>query len=1139
MKKKYDDKISALVERIKSALRREKLILFVAGLFGTVTALLLVSIALSLLAGIIILPVWVKIGLLVLSGLISIYIFWKLSLSRFFAGSVQAIALRLEKKFPELKGRLIAALQFSEDSELNRRRYSGDLIEATLAQAADTASNLDFGSVVSGYPLWRNLRTTAGAAVFAVALLVIFPGLFSYSYKVYSNPTEVITQPLGYKLSAWPGSEIAIKYRDVDLGGVLLGEKFPEKATVYYKYSGGIWQKSEIDLSERLAIPTALGDSLLFYTTLKQVRRSLDYYVKAGREQTPVKHIDVVDRPRVTGIKLSMFYPPYTGLVPTVIDENDGSMSAVVGTRVNMKIETNVAVEIAEMIFADSSRSKFEISGRTAEQSFRIDEDKSYLIRLVDTQGEENPDPIEYHITAVPDEYPVIEVVRPGIDINLNEEMLVPIMLRISDDYGFSSLVLKYHIVSDGRKGDENVAVLNFSDRIKTQGEINFNWDIEPLRLMPSDYVAYYFELADNDAVGGPKISKSRTYIARLPSLEEIIAQTEAEYNQNVDQTEEYLRQHRDLSERLKNIARKFEQEKNNGDSKLPWQHQKELQDIAEKEEEISRQLNQTADKMNELIDKMQESRFAGRELLEKLAEIQKLYEEVATPEMREARLKLLEALKRMDQQMLDQALKDYQMSQEELMKRLDRTIALLKKMQIEQKIDAMTEMARELTEKQIDVNENTSESSTERLPSLAPAEDKVKKGLGNLKKEAGKLREMLKEFAYSQADDADKFCSAVENSDAGENMQNMMDKLSAMKKDESLDEGRQALAKLMNMLDQLQQGQAKMCKGGGAEMAQKMRHAINDINYLSNNQEELIDRTGEIKGNSEVLRDIAGQQQILRESVTGLSRRIEELGKESPFLAAGLHGMVNYSLGNIDLAIDKLTNRRSTDAIGYQREALWSLNRAALNMLDALEQQNQCNKGGSCDNPSQKMESLCMQQQKLNQQTQSQCQNPNNMGPGGQEAMKRLAAEQGAIQKSLQELEQEFGQSREVLGRLDAVAEDMQKVVDQLSSGEVGHETIDRQLKIYSRMLDATRTMQRKDFTDQRKAAIGQDVLRSSPAALSGNHLQGGLDVEDRLRQFLDESYPEEYEQHIKAYFKALLESMNYQSPLPADDNE
>ena len=49
------------------------------------------------------------------------------------------------------------------------------------------------------------------------------------------------------------------------------------------------------------------------------------------------------------------------------------------------------------------------------------------------------------------------------------------------------------------------------------------------------------------------------------------------------------------------------------------------------------------------MIDKMQENSVSSREILEKLSEIKKLFEKVATPEMKEARLKLMEALKQMD----------------------------------------------------------------------------------------------------------------------------------------------------------------------------------------------------------------------------------------------------------------------------------------------------------------------------------------------------------------------------------------------------------------------------------------------------------------------------------------------------------
>ena len=653
---------------------------------------------------------------------------------------------------------------------------------------------------------------------------------------------------------------------------------------------------------------------------------------------------------------------------------------------------------------------------------------------------------------------------------------------------------------------------------------------ISPSVLMPSDYIQYHFELADNDQISGPKITLSREYIARLPSLEEIIAQTEAEQGENIKRAEQFMDNHRELSERMKNIARKIEQEKGKNNKNLPWQHQKELEDIAAKEAQIADELENMAKNMDKLVDEMEENRLASREILEKLSELQELFEEIATPEMKESRLKLMEALKQMDQKKLEEALKDFQLSQEELMKRLDRTIALLRKMEIEQKINSMAEMAKYLAEKQEQVNQETEKSSKEELPSLSAEEKKVKDSFDNLKKEAAKLDAMLKEISFSKPEDTKKFLDAIEQNDADKNMEKMDEELQRMAKEQAQQEGEKAYSKLLKMADQMKEGQKKMCSGSGNDASKKLRAAINDMNYLCNGQEKIMNSASSITGGSEVLRDLAVQQQILKESVGGLAQRISELGKESPFVSAGLSSLVNKAVGNIDLAIDQFSNRRRQEGINYQREALYNLNQSAVAILEALESQNNCNKGGSCDKPSQKMGSLCDQQKKLNQQTQSQCQNPGSKpGKTDSDAMRRFAAEQNAIGKSMGQLQNEFGQSKEVLGRLDAIREDMQKVADALTKGDVGQDVLNRQLKIYSRMLDATRTMQRKDFTDQRRARIGEEIIRNSPTALSGNHLRGGLDIENRLRQFLEEKYPEVYENHIKAYFKALLENSDF----------
>ncbi len=514
----------ALVEHLQKALLKKRILLFTAGLFTTAAVVLLVSILLSLLALAVVLPVPLKISLLVLSAAIAIYFFVKHALRHFVDGDIDSIAVELEKKHSELKGILIAAVQFSRTKFSHGS--SSELVEATISKALLQAESLNFNETLSIYPLVKTGKQLVSTVAVAAALLLFMPGLFSYSYKVYSHIDKVVTPPIEYRLHSVLGSTEWVKYKDIKIEGALFGGELPKKAAIYHRLTGGDWQKSEIDLRNEQHFYSDNGDSVLFGISLRQINKSFDYYIEAGRIKTETFSVDVVDRPRVEGIKLSIFYPDYSKLPPTIIDENNGTFSALFGSRVNLKIESNLSVKTAELIFSDSSRVPVDIENKIGEVSFQVDKSISYHIRLTDHLGEKNPDPIEYYITAIPDEYPSVDVVRPGFDVNLSDQMILPLKLNIFDDYGFTSLVMKYSLVHKGQISDETVAVLHFSEKIKTEGEVEFNWDVDRLNLFPGDYVIYSFEIADNDMISGPKISKSRQYIARLPSLEEIIAQT-------------------------------------------------------------------------------------------------------------------------------------------------------------------------------------------------------------------------------------------------------------------------------------------------------------------------------------------------------------------------------------------------------------------------------------------------------------------------------------------------------------------------------------------------------------------------------------------------------------------------------------
>jgi len=99
-----------------------------------------------------------------------------------------------------------------------------------------------------------------------------------------------------------------------------------------------------------------------------------------------------------------------------------------------------------------------------------------------------------------------------------------------------------------------------------------------------------------------------------------------------------------------------------------------------------------------------------------------------------------------------------------------------------------------------------------------------------------------------------------------------------------------------------------------------------------------------------------------------------------------------------------------------------------------------------------------------------------------------------------------------------------MKEVEENLAGGEIGEETTQKQLRILSRMLEATRSLQRKDFSDQRRATTAKGQPVYAPPSLPAELLNERIQLEDRLRNFLGSGYPFQYEEQIKAYFRALL---------------
>ena len=166
-------------------------------------------------------------------------------------------------------------------------------------------------------------------------------------------------------------------------------------------------------------------------------------------------------------------------------------------------------------------------------------------------------------------------------------------------------------------------------------------------------------------------------------------------------------------------------------------------------------------------------------------------------------------------------------------------------------------------------------------------------------------------------------------------------------------------------------------------------------------------------------------------------------------------------------------------------------------------------------------MNKLSNSQKQINQQSSAMCKNP-KPGHIDKDGMGRLAAEQEAVRKSVAICSANREPAKRSSVVWTSLAKRSRRSSEDLEGGTLNENTLRRQQQIYSRMLDFQRSLQRQDFSEERKAETAQDILRQSPPSLQFN-AQSKDSYQDRLQKYLNEGYPPEYEELIKEYFKAI----------------
>ncbi len=1017
-----------------------------------------------------------------------------------FRPRLTELALKVDRRFPSLGNLLISSLQLWRKREENKEGYSATLIEKVVVEAARLSRGLDFDRVVDRKKVRNSGRFSAVVVVFMLCWASFSPSSLSRSLWRLTQPGY---QYLNTVLKVKPGDVRVLKGEDIEIVTRAYG-MVPRSLSLHIG-------------DQKLTLPR--GEEDLFSHTVRRAERGFSYWVEGRGVRSREYQVQVVEPPMITAVSLKYIYPSYTGLSPLEV-RGRGNVTALVGTRIQLKGESNTELSSAVLILDDGLEVPGRVAGSNFEGGFTVKGDGSYHIQIEDSLGNRNLDPIEYRISSIPDESPTVRIEEPGKDIDLPRSMAVALSLFAADDFGLTSVLLRYKRGEE--KGSLSIAELEAEE---VEAHLSYSWDLSTLGLLPGDVITYWVEVYDNDIYLGPKKGVSRSFKVRFPTLEEIYREVAEGQEEIAEDIGNILPEQEELSERLEELSWQLRKTK-----ELSWEERRAAEELVEQQKEIARKVRDVLDILDESVQSMQNSLVLDQETLDKLMEVRRLLEEIETDEIRSAMERLREALRSLKPEEIEKAMKELSLSQEELEKRLERTLEILKRLRQEQRLKALAEKAEELLKEQKKIREETEEVSGDKLGELSQREEELRRETEQLSKEMEELSQELEESEPEVSQSLDSLSESMREGQLDLKMGQVSSSLMAGQKKRAVLLEDEIVKQLSQLSSGLSSALCQMMDQRKREIEEAIRKAAGDLLYLSKKQEEL-GRTMSEGKESPTLdpRRLARTEQSLEEGVRRVADALYETSRKSFFITPEVGKALSSSISAMDRAQQALEAGNLNAAERLSQQGVQSLNLAVEELFKSQSQLAACGSAGGLEEALSKMAGIAGEQMAVNQGVQSLLPLDLQGGSLSMEAraqLRRLAAQQSSLAERLNSIAKGIGERSDLLGDLARLAEEMEEAAQELErSDRVERKVVQRLNRILSRLLDAQRSLHRRDQSQRRKAEVGEDFpdLRS-PSQLPQELLE--KTPRKDLLKALRETYPKEYEKLIRAYFKALSET-------------
>ena len=958
--------------------------------------------------------------------------------------------------FTEIRDQLLNVLELAEMPQ--KRSVSAELVTASINHKISRISPFSFDMAID--------RTKTRAFLIRLILsALVFASVFIFSPHVIKQGSERI---INYSTVFVPESPFTFILEN-DTLNVEKGKDFD----VLLRVDGAVLPN---------IIYLSYGDAKFAmekYThgkyryTLHNVNNPLTFHFNADEYLSANYTLNIMPAPSVVSFIIEADVPEYTGEKDFTQQQN-GDITVPAGTRLKWIFNTDQVDEMF-LIFNDSIKEKPESGKNEFTHKKRVVSSLRYSLGLKNKYFTK-PDIMGYYINVVPDLYPSIRTetiadsIKPGVYYFRG---------RVSDDYGFSRLNFTY------TAGKDSVINVNVPiSRGTSNQDFFFMYDFASVTA-PGDGIEFFFEIWDNDGVSGPKSARSQKESFAIPTQQEV-----EDFMKNAGKAvEKKIEESSKLSKNIKDDLNKLKQEMLNREM-TSFEKSQKLKSIMEQYKQLQETVNEVSkeyQKKNEYLNTFSEQES---DIVEKQKQIEELLENIMDDEMKKMMEELNKLMEEFDKNKLNEITKKLDYNLDDLNRQLDRNLELLKKMEVEEKLNTLSDKLMDLAEKQEELSQETKNTKGVN-PDLIEKQKEISEEFKKISDEYNKLLEKNQELSRPV-----KMPDMSEPSDkVNSEMQQSQEKMQEGSNSKASSNQKNAANQMKKMGEDMKKTQQQGSCNSQSEDMDNLRNIMDNLLKYSYAQESLMSSVKTVSQRDPKFLDKIREQKELNDNFRVIRDSLYELSKRTPMISSVINKEIREIGQNSDEIVGLLDERKVSQARTQQQQVMTSANNLALLLDEILDQMikqsqqnsssSQCQKPGNGQMSLQQMKSL---QQSLKDQMQSMIEQMKGQRPkegegkGNSEKLGKMLAEQEKFRQMMNQMMQNGGLSPKAGQSLKEINQLLEEIEKDIIKRNVGQHTLLRQEQILTRLLEAENSEFQRERENKRESQSGQNKDYGNP---------------------------------------------------------